>query len=682
MGKKKTDSKERRGRVNRGLKPRSRDTYTNEQYGRQDSSLPPDDLTINERCCRVNLLRPRYNEGIMVFRAWPALLPEDPENMLENGRVTPNDRGQGNWIRRMPTADYIGLPDGDCEKATFILYRPGDKPARQRNPYRLFYFACKAANDAGEFGNGRAWDSKWNKLMKGSKKGGAAIQRPKNRWFIQGEVYVNGDKDYMEDRELPLGADEDDDLTIIQLPDSGGENIMGLLDVRKKVWDGDEEAIPSLPFVYGDPCGIFDPEAGVVNGGLLMTIFNPKKVKSIKKHTSWDGKIADVQGYEAAVAKSFKHDGEVYRADLDAERTLRVFEKWQFWMPDPDQEDPDPADGILYVMPEEEQCLRIARAFKKIPKLLRFAWADHPEFFTEEVKAVLAERVTAAMPGSDDEDLEPDEDDGLGEDDEFEEAAEPAKDKKKRRTKKDVTATPTADDDDEFDEAEDVEESGEAEEGDDEFESDETEEGEAEAEEGDDEFDEDEGEAEEVDDEEGDGEDEFDADADGEPEDEGEAEAEEGGDDDEFTEDEEGGGDEDGEGEELDESEYFQDDDPGDEDDGEGEDEFEEDNSDSDEFNPEEEASQKEQEMEKSMEKATGRSGKRTSTKKSAPTKKGASTKKKTVAPKEDKAAAMPKGTSTKKKGTSTKKKGPSAKKSPPTKKSSGGTASRRKKSS
>ena len=94
------------------------------------------------------------------------------------------------------------------------------------------------------------------------------------------------------------------------------------------------------------------------------------------------------------------------KALLAQDRVVKVFALGQFWFDDPGSEE----KGLLRIAPHEQQALWIARAFKGLPRLITFAWGENPEFMTEEVKAVLAARVQATVPGSGDEDEDQDED--------------------------------------------------------------------------------------------------------------------------------------------------------------------------------------------------------------------------------------------------------------------------------
>lgn len=444
MGKSQESAPPRRGR-RRGLKARQRSNYDNSKHGRSESSLPPDDRCINEGSARVQVFRPKWSDGPLVFRPWPMLDYDDPENKIAPPRRSAKPRHQEDWIVRATVAKYVGLNDGDCERATFILHQPGDKQGKVQNPYRHLYFAAKGACDNGSFGPGRKWDADWNKLLKGSKKGGAALSRPSVIWFVQAECYRNGDKDYLADREVPLGGDPADDLVIIEVPGTAGEGLMELLDVRKENFDGDEDDREfCAAFKYGSAVGHFDPKAFTCGPGLIVTVFNPNVTKNITKNTSWDGKIADTQGYEVAVSRKYRDGRTELDPTLEGDRLQQVFDKWSFWWDDP----ASGQEGLLRVAPVEQQALWVARAFRKVPKLIKFAWADHDDWFTDEVNAILNSRSQGVVPGKHD-----DEDGDLEDEEDFEER----RGKNRRRT------DPTQrgrDEDDSDDEDEDEEDGG------------------------------------------------------------------------------------------------------------------------------------------------------------------------------------------------------------------------------
>jgi len=403
---------------NRGLKPRSSGQYDNRSHGRREGGGPPDDRTINTQVARVNLVRARWKEGPLIARPWPALGYEDPTQLVP-GRKHIDSHGQNHWIVRAPVAKYIGIH----EHFTFILYKPWEvetnPEVKKNNPYLVLYRAAKAALKAGNFGPGRKWDADWNKLMPtigGDDTGGAPMSNPNAVGFFQGEIYANGDKDYIgNDRTLPLGAADGDDLQVVQIAGAAFDRLLDLLDTPKPDAEGDEEKEPWKFFKFGDPTGV-PQEDGSVEGGKFIYVFNPKRAKVkdgdkgkivtvggqsfMLSRSSWEGKISQTQGYETALASVFKsEDGTKFTPDLDNDRAERVRDTFQFWWDDEESGQ----KGLLKVPSIEEQCVLIARAFQDVPKLLTYAWGDHDEFLSGEVQDILKQKRTAAMPGDDDE---------------------------------------------------------------------------------------------------------------------------------------------------------------------------------------------------------------------------------------------------------------------------------------
>lgn len=59
-------------------KPRKQADYNNKAHGGYDNSGPPDDHVINTNLCRVNIQRPQWTKGPMIFRPMPHLRYDDP----------------------------------------------------------------------------------------------------------------------------------------------------------------------------------------------------------------------------------------------------------------------------------------------------------------------------------------------------------------------------------------------------------------------------------------------------------------------------------------------------------------------------------------------------------------------------------------------------------------------------
>ena len=384
----------------REVHARSAPQYDNKVHGQGASFIPKDDRTINTQLAKVEMIRPSSKKGDLVFRPWPCLDYNDPTK-LAPGRASRDDLGQGHWIVHVPMVRYFGLQDQGCEPVSFIMYEPwAPNEVRNNNPASVLISAAYNAYNAGQFANGRAWNPLWNKRMvkpKGSQ-GGAELSKSTWGWFMQASVYLSGDKDYTKaDRKLPLGEDPGDGLVVIQLPASANQ-LVKLLDKRKPAEArANDDTKPWLDFLYGDPVGIYDPATSTIKGGLIITCFKPSKGDEIPQRSSWNGEISTFSGYEFAVNNVYSPRANCkVGASMNAAQTAVIKDKVQFWFDDPDNAN---SKGLLRIATTEEQCLWIAKAFKTEPQLLQFCWADHPEFMTDEVKAVLNERRSGLVPG-------------------------------------------------------------------------------------------------------------------------------------------------------------------------------------------------------------------------------------------------------------------------------------------
>jgi hypothetical protein len=398
------------------MAPRKPSDYDSKRDGGRESYIPAGDHTLNDGLTTVNLIRPKWEEGPLVFRPFPARSYEDPENMLLPGRKSAEEDSYTEWVVKVWAALGIGMPD--CPRQTFICWLAQDRAARATSPWNIIYNACKQAHDQGKFGNGRKWDSEWNKLMRGGKGKGPSISPPSAVRFVQGCVLVNGDKNYMERRDKPFGLGKDD-LCVIQLKKSAGDAMMDMFNLRKDEFEGDESEDVNCGFVFGDPVGTFLPKKRVVKGGSFVQIFNPYKTRIVGHHSSWSGEIAETQGYEAAIHREFRLDGRVYQPDLDSEDVDFLFDHLQFWFPGEDING-NRVPGLLHIGPPEQQMLWIAQAFRSVPKLIIWALGDHDELLTDEVRGIFQQRVVMVVPEKGYAGNREDDDDEDGDDDEEE----------------------------------------------------------------------------------------------------------------------------------------------------------------------------------------------------------------------------------------------------------------------
>jgi hypothetical protein len=182
-------------------------------------------------------------------------------------------------------------------------------------------------------------------------------------------------------------------------------------------WDGqNEETMPWRAFMDGvDPVGIYNSKTKAIDGGKFVYVFNPKHIQApALVYTSFPPKTqAKVnQGYEVALMSQFRTRGGILTPSMSAAAVAHFMDKFQFWFDDPEK--PTELPGILNIPSVEEQCLLTAQAFIAVPQLLQFAWADRPDFFTDDVKSMIAKRRSLAVPGMPEERAEAAEAAGVG----------------------------------------------------------------------------------------------------------------------------------------------------------------------------------------------------------------------------------------------------------------------------
>ncbi len=371
--------------------------------GYEGGGGPPGNYMLNPSVSGLNLMFASFKEGPMVFRPFPHMDFKEPQNKLQPGRLSPEPKSYSQWIVKCRAVTFTGLPD--CDRVSFLLYPPGtEDDEKRKNPYLMFYDTCSKAKKSARFGNGKKWDSDWNKFFEGKKGEGEPFKEASYVYFCQGAVWCSGAKDFMEgDRSKPLGLGSKDRLPIIQVPLSAGIGLMNLFDREKDKFDGDAEEDFSLPFTFGDPVGKFLAKKQVVSGGWIFKVFNPKVTK-IKPadNNSYDGPPKEGQaakiGYCVELLKEYEHNGTTYTPRLDSDDVKQVFEKSQFWFDDSKSKEP----GVLRFAPFEEQMVWIAKAFKTAPKMVTWAFSEKEEYLTDEVKGILSARASMVVPGDGD----------------------------------------------------------------------------------------------------------------------------------------------------------------------------------------------------------------------------------------------------------------------------------------
>jgi len=407
--------------------PKARKRTRDAQKGMTAPTLaPPDDRTLMRAGGRlphggtvpeVQLLRPSWKDGHMIVRPLPTWNPMKPGEELDPIRKSAEPNGFRDWIREVTAVSYWGSDD---DAVTFLLYdKENSTPDEWRvNPAVVLFRAVNAIANPQKPTSQSKYIAKWAKLIVGSKR---LISPPTSLLFMGGLVFKRGNDVYFgkDALRVPVGLADDDAPPIIQL--KGSPRFKGSLVYRVK------EALNALnPEWEGD---LSDWENSMLHGdvvapehGRFLTIYNPKAegflAKSDGDDDDDDGEFGvggqgdgsrgkkddaeDIQGYQVRVDRHLHRNGKLLKKTATLEDSSKgpflTTAKRQIVF----------LDDILYFPSVEEQCLLIARALRHYRELVELGWQRHPEFLTDEVRAVLADATQAAVGGDVPEDEEGD----------------------------------------------------------------------------------------------------------------------------------------------------------------------------------------------------------------------------------------------------------------------------------
>jgi hypothetical protein len=374
-------------------RPRERN-FRFSDYSKPQSKAPKDDRTLNRKGPQVEVVRPKWDgTGPMTFRPLPMICAEDP-TQFDPTRLTTDEYDFSDFWRGLPGVKYVGID----QKFTFLAYDPhrlndeGYNP-RTDNPYHVLYNAVMdAVKKTGEaIVKGRdVMTGKWAPLISdGTNK---AFNAPTKIYFLQGLIY-SGEELFIKGGSPPKGLRDNDLPQIIEISKSAGEKLARKLNMLNPNYQGDTDIeYQNEMYLYGD---IVD-----LSTGSFLTLFNPKKhydiVDAFEDFDDSDGEDnkGGFQSWGVAINPDFqisvKRQPVSISSDVSeyADKIRSLIVPWE---------------DILYFPPDEEICLWLAQAFRSMPSLLDFGWADNPEFFTNEVKGVLANRTQVqGADGSDD----------------------------------------------------------------------------------------------------------------------------------------------------------------------------------------------------------------------------------------------------------------------------------------
>lgn len=381
----------------RPQKARAR-TFRYSDDSRPGNKVPRDDRTLKPNGPQVEIVRPKWTgAGPTTFRPFPMFCAEDPNGPFDPTRLSLDPFDFSDFWRGLPAAKYVGIE----HKFTFITYDPrwprenGYNPRRD-NPYHVLFNAIKdAVADGKALVRGRnVLDGSWAPLtLEGPKK---AFNAPTKLYFLQGALFEHDGEILFGGKIPPKGLGQDDLPQIIQISKTAGADLAAKLNTLDPDYGGDTvlEA-QAVMYKYGDLTNLAN--------GSFITFYNPDKHDVSEGAGADDGDTPrssrEFKSWSVAINKNFYYVRQRQSREIGPDITQYedvIRDRLVWW------------DDILHVPSAEEIAVWMAQAFGEIPDLLRFGWADNPEFFTDEVNGILTNRsvmAAADVPHDDEEDV-------------------------------------------------------------------------------------------------------------------------------------------------------------------------------------------------------------------------------------------------------------------------------------
>lgn len=367
----------------RPQKPRTR-TFRYSEDSRPSNRVPKDDRTLNPSGPQVEVVRPKWNgKGPLTFRPLPMFCAEDPNGAFEPTRLSTNPYDFSDFYRGYPAAKYVGIES----KFTFVTYDPRwpretSYNPRQENPFHVLYNALADASKSGKAmcAGRNLMTTEWIPLISANSND-KAISAPTKLYFMQGAIFED-DGEVFTGRRVPKGFGEEDLPQIIELAKTAGDDIASRLNMLNPEYTGDTlPEYQSEMYAFGDLVNL--------KTGSFITVYNPDKhavvgvdaaAHSNREFKSWCASISPEFCYIA------QRQTITVGPDISKYEDI-VRDRLVWW------------DDVLYIPTTEEICVWMAQAFCQFPDMLRFAWTDNPEFFSDDVNGILANR--AAIPAAD-----------------------------------------------------------------------------------------------------------------------------------------------------------------------------------------------------------------------------------------------------------------------------------------
>lgn len=315
----------------------------------------------------ANLYSPSWNNTLTTFRPFPVPDPDSP-NGLSPYRRSAEDTDFGSWF-----VCYPYFKGGANNLISFLAWDPVANPEydASNNPVSVLYHGIKAAIRLQQERPG------WGALLLGTDGRGAPLTDIDQLFLMQGALLQHKNVVFP----VPKGGGKDDKLLVLSVTGGAGRALRDMLNERAPGWTGSDEDY-ERSFLYGDPV---NPQ-----GGRLF------RFCQTKGQLSPPSAALAGPGYGAAAAGQQTQQMEKKGFDVQIvngapgmfpppvpEELIRS--KVRLW------------EDLLFFPGHEEQVVLLARQFPA--SAIEYAYRDRPEWLTPEVRAILAARAQASVPG-------------------------------------------------------------------------------------------------------------------------------------------------------------------------------------------------------------------------------------------------------------------------------------------
>jgi hypothetical protein len=333
--------------------------------------------------------KPSWNGTLTVFRPFPCLDYNDPNNKFEPFRTDPGGRNAyGRWIRKYDCAWSVGA---GVNKVTMLLSDPSISNAYDpsNTPLGVLYRAVESACK-----NRHHMTAEWQHLREGGAGRGRPLAAPTHLYLMQGVVMVIDDKPMYGHNKSPIGWAQGKETCVLALSKGLGEALVGQLNQTVDGFQGDPSDFEHR-YVNGDPVS--------VDFGRYMYFFqkghDPRnkfgsQPQQMQQH--WDtqsegGAVGNVsaggfqdKGYDLYLDKFL--NGMPATLNLP-HQVQRVREKWLFWK------------ESLWFPTLQEQAAKLWEVFPKSACV--YAWEGfNRSWITEDMWKEYRNTVSASVPGN------------------------------------------------------------------------------------------------------------------------------------------------------------------------------------------------------------------------------------------------------------------------------------------